>query len=185
MVLLVTPDVGTVFYGGPGHWWSGLICSRFWFCDPFMICSRLLVSSCNNHASTHELLVSSFIEHALVPSCSKSWYHLAFIMIRIHFDPDVSVFLHCNASYPWFVLLYILVSSCIINHALVPYCSISLDLSCINHASYSDFILLLVLIITNGSYSGFMLLLALASFGFIHFWILILFNLPWFITKMN
>ena len=161
MVLLVTPDVGTVFYGGPGHWWSGLICSRFWFFDPFMICSRLLVSSCNNHASTHELLVSSFIAHALVPSCSKSWYHLAFIMIRI------------------------LVSSCIINHALVPSCSISLDLSCINYASYSDFILLQVLIITNGSYPGFMLLLALASFGIIHFWILILFHLPCFITKMN
>ena len=182
MVLLVTPDVGTVFYGGPGHWWSGLICSRFWFCDPFMICSRLLVSSCNNHASTHELLVSSFIAHALVPSCIL---HLSWFVSSIHFDPDFSVFLHCHASYPWFVLLYILVLSCIINHALVPSCSISLDLSCINYASYSDFILLQVLIITNGSYPGFMLLLALASFGIIHFWILILFHLPCFITKTN
>ena len=142
-----------------------------------MICSRNLVSSCNNHASTHELLVLSFIAHAIVPSCFKSWFHLAFITIHIfnsfssrqRFNLALSMLqTSCSISWIYFLLIMLLaLNSFWSRHRFL--LALILDLSCINYASYSDFILLQVLIITNGSYPGFMLLLVLASFGIIHF----------------
>ena len=124
------PDVGTVFYGGPGPRWSGFICSRFWFYDlasinhgscsgsilhyslvsscfmPLIILLQVLILSLYYHAWTHELLVTSFIAHASYPGFIL---HLSCFMPFIHFDPDFGLILHYKSSIS--VLLHILVSS--------------------------------------------------------------------------
>ena len=133
------PDVGTVFYGGPGPRWSGFICSRFWFYDLASI----------NHGSCS----SSILHYSLVSSCFMPLIILLQVLILslyyyslnpwapgyiFHCPCSSSVLLHIlvlsciyHASCPSFILIQILVLSCIINALFLFYSICWFHLTCI------------------------------------------------------